>query len=394
MPEGSSTSLAQILGAEIMRVGVWNGHKFTVSDLEDIVAASSEVGYVPPVKVGHDESVGARAWGWVRNLRLAGEKLLGDLMDIPESLAAIIRERGYDQLSSEVYLDLNRNGKKFRRALKAVALLGAEVPAVSDLKPLRELFADYRASAVCFTDPQRDVEVVQGPDRYKFTIHDEGGLEMPETDTKVKDFTHTPPDEVAKLRDEAAAMKAKADAQAAELAEQKAATEAQAQELATLKGQAEALATLQQRADNLTAELAKQKEETLALQAKNREIALTAKLDAWRGPRVFRPYLDVLYRAAWESERTVRLSLEPGKPEEMTLEAVVDKIAGMLAGDVSWMLKQLSIVGGTQHYEDPGAEVHERAKKLMAADSKLDYKQAQDRVLDADEGLKKSYAGV
>jgi hypothetical protein len=66
MPEGSSTSLAQILDAELMRVGTWNGNKFTARDLEDIVAASSEVGYVPPVKVGHDESVGARAWGWVR----------------------------------------------------------------------------------------------------------------------------------------------------------------------------------------------------------------------------------------------------------------------------------------------------------------------------------------
>jgi hypothetical protein len=312
------------------------------------------------------------------NLRLAGEKLIGDLMDIPESLATIIRERGYDQLSSEVYLDLNRNGKKFRRALKAVALLGAEVPAVSDLKPLRELFADYRASAVCFTNEH------------------EGGLEMPETDTKgAKDSTqHPSPDEVAKLRDEAAAMKAKADAQAAELAEQKAATEAQAQELATLKQQAEALVALQQRADNLTAQLKQQKEQTAALEAKNREIALTAKLDAWKGPPAFRPYLEVLYRAAAEEPKIVKLSLQPGKPEEMYFEACVDKLADKLAGDTSWMLKQLSVVGGTQHYDNPQAEVHERVKRMTADDPKLDYKQALERVLEADSSLKQSYAGV
>jgi hypothetical protein len=218
---------------------------------------------------------------------------------------------------------------------------------------------------------------------------------MPETDTKAKDSTeHPSPDEVTKLRDEAAAMKAKADAQAAELAEQKAAREAQAQELDTLKQQAEALVALQQRADNLTAELKQQKEQTLALEAKNREIALTAKLDAWKGPPGFRPYLDVLYRAAWDGERIVNLSLEPGKPEEMSFEAAVDKLADKLAGDTSWMLKQLSVVGGTQHYDDPGAEIHERVKKMMAADSGLDYKQAQERVLDADSGLKQAYAGV
>ena len=287
--DGQTTkSYANIFGAEIMRPGTWNGNKFTSKDLEDIASAAPEVGYVPPLKVGHDESIGARAWGWVRNIRLAGEKLVADLMDIPESLAAVIRERGYDQLSAEVYLNLDRDGKRFRRALKAVALLGAEVPAVSDLKPLRELFADasteyrlqysdsmpqwdqvlhgYPAKALCFTTNQSD-----------------GGRTMPD---KTPDDHLKPDPEVAKLREEAAALKAKADAQAAQLAEQKAAAEAQAAELVTLKTQSQAQA----------AELKDQRELTLALEAKNREIALTAKLDAWKGPPAFRPFLEALYR--------------------------------------------------------------------------------------------------
>ena len=350
MPEGSDTSvvlatggggghnsniaLAEISGAEIMRVGTWNGNRFTLKDIQDIASAAPEVGYVPPLKVGHDESIGARAWGWIRNLRVAGDKLIADLMDIPETLAAIIRERGYDQLSAEVYLDLDRNGKRFRRALKAVALLGAEVPAVSNLKPLRELFADdSKEYRVEYSDPAilHGVTVI---DRWASTVHGypaeaicftnqpEGGRTMPnETtggslpDRQAHSGATVPDLEVSKLREEAAAMRAKADAQATALAEQKAAADAQAAELAALKERSEAQA----------AELKTQKEETLALQAKNREIALTAKLDAWKGPPAFRPFLEVFYRTATESPRTVKLSLETGKPEDISLEIATEE---------------------------------------------------------------------
>lgn len=375
MPEGSSTSLAQILDAEIMRVGTWNGNRFTSKDLEDIAAAAPDVGYVPPLKVGHDESVGARAWGWIRNLRVAGETLVGDLMDIPESLADIIRERGYDQLSAEVYLDLERNGKKFRRALKAVALLGGEIPAVSGLRPLRELFAGDEAKAICFTNQH------------------EGGLAMPDKTTEDQGQSQAP---------QQAAHRPPANDQAAELAGLKQRSEAQAAQLLAMREQAEAqseaqaaeLAALKQRSEAQAEELAKQKEETLALQAKNREITLTAKLDAWKGPPTFRPFLEALFRTASESPRTLKFSLEPGKVEDVSLEGVVDKLAEKLAGDTSWMLKQLSVVGGRDHFEDPGAEVDARARKLISGKPDLEYSQAVTQVLNADPGLKQAYAGV
>lgn len=372
MPEVSSTSLAEILGAEIMRVGTWNGNKFTSKDLEDIATAAPDVGYVPPLKVGHDESIGARAWGWVQNIRLAGEKLVADLMDIPESLAATIKERGYDQLSAEIYLDLDRDGKKFRRALKAVALLGAEVPAVSGLKPLRELFHGVQAAEIWYADHR--------PTRRELINQSEGGRTMPE---KHQDEHIKPDPEVARLREEAVAMKAKADAQAAQLAEQKAAAEAQAAELKSLKERSEAQA----------AELKTQKEQTAALEAKNREIALTAKLDAWKGPPSLRPDMECLWRAAAEFPRTVRFAVDPAKPEDIPFETAVDNLANKLATQVSWMLKPMAVVGGTDYFDDPGAEVDARTKKMMSENPTMDYRVASKRVLDSDEALKQAYAG-
>lgn len=377
MPEGSITSLAQILGAEIMRVGTWRDSRgrpavITPQDLADIAAAAPEVGYTPPLKKGHDDSVGARAWGWIHNIRVDGGKLLGDLKDVPESMAAIIRERGYDQLSAEIVPQLERGGKTFKKALWAVAALGAEIPAISGLKPLSELpmFADSTPETLIFTNDQP------------------GGRTMPEiqhpTATGAPPLPVKPDPEVARLRDEAATLKAKSEAQATQLAEQKAGAEAQAAELAALKQQSEAQA----------AELKQQKEQTTALQVKNREIALTAKLDAWKGPPAFRPFLEALYLTAGESPRTLKFSSEPGKTEDVSLEGVVDKLADKLAGDTAWMIRQLSVIGGTDHYDDPGAEVDSRARKLIAAKPDLDYSVAVTQALNADQGLKTAYAGT
>jgi chromosome segregation ATPase len=61
---------------------------------------------------------------------------------MPALVYDAIRNKRYNTVSSEVYWNFERAGKKFSRALKAVALLGAEIPAVANLRPLHELFED------------------------------------------------------------------------------------------------------------------------------------------------------------------------------------------------------------------------------------------------------------
>ncbi len=61
---------------------------------------------------------------------------MADFTDIVEEVASQIKRLTIDRVSVELMHDLKRNGKTFRRALSAIALLGVEMPAV-DLAPIR-----------------------------------------------------------------------------------------------------------------------------------------------------------------------------------------------------------------------------------------------------------------
>lgn len=145
----ADASLAQTInGVEIFRVGKWNGKEYTAKDLDEMVKNYGEVGYVPPVTLGHTDNPDAPAYGWVRNLRRDGDVLLADFSDVPDDLVDMIKDKRYDAVSSEIYFDLPRDDKKFRRALRCVAILGAHPPGVSDLKPLSDAVAGFAAFAV------------------------------------------------------------------------------------------------------------------------------------------------------------------------------------------------------------------------------------------------------
>lgn len=135
--EPAAATFGAIFGVEIMRVGIWNGRPFTLTNLQQLVDAYRRVGFKPPVKLGHTDEPGTPAYGWVRDLRLEGDRLLCDMEDVPEDLINQIRQRRYDAVSCEVWFDTSWNGEKFPRVLKAVAVLGGHPPAVTGLKPLR-----------------------------------------------------------------------------------------------------------------------------------------------------------------------------------------------------------------------------------------------------------------
>lgn len=138
-----------IKGVEIFSSGTHNSDSYTTKDLDDMIAAFKELDYTPALKIGHGpDEPGARAHGWVTNLRRIGTKLVADFTDIAASTFEKIKARGLDRVSSEIYFNLKRGGKVFRRALKAVALLGAEVPAVAGLAPLHKMLSSDMAEAI------------------------------------------------------------------------------------------------------------------------------------------------------------------------------------------------------------------------------------------------------
>lgn len=131
--------LRSVRAVEVMRVGKWNDIEFTLEDLDTMIAAFAERPFSVPLKVGHGEVSGLPAFGWVDRVYRQGDVLLADFRDVPAWIfESVFVRHEYDHVSIEVFFDLKVNGKKYKRVLKAIALLGAETPAVNGLAPLRD----------------------------------------------------------------------------------------------------------------------------------------------------------------------------------------------------------------------------------------------------------------
>lgn len=159
-----------IKGVELAKVGVWAGGdgrgrpaQLDISR-EDLAAAVAAYEYAlaeggpsaaeVPIKLGHTMAQevfgdlaakmedGAPAYGWVGNLRLQGDTLVGDYLRVPDKLAGMMKSGAWRNRSIEFYRNtkwpLSASGKTFRMVMSAVAVLGATAPAV---KGLADIFA-------------------------------------------------------------------------------------------------------------------------------------------------------------------------------------------------------------------------------------------------------------
>lgn len=134
---------------EIWSAGTYNGDTYTEADLESMARSFHELSgeYKPYVKLGHDagqkllQSDGYPAAGWITNVRRVGSKLYADIKQIPKRLAEMIDAKAYGRFSPEIWWNMKHNGKTYSRVLKAVALLGADVPANPTLSDWITLYA-------------------------------------------------------------------------------------------------------------------------------------------------------------------------------------------------------------------------------------------------------------
>ena len=138
--------------AEIFSTGTWNDETFTVQDLEEIAGNFQRLKshLKPPLKFGHDDNQtllgqadGDPALGWVEQLRVNGNRLLATFVGVPAVVYEAIKSQRYRRVSAEIYFNLRRNGKDLGKALKAVALLGADLPAVTNLEDLTAFLTDW-----------------------------------------------------------------------------------------------------------------------------------------------------------------------------------------------------------------------------------------------------------
>lgn len=138
-----------IQGIDIFAVGEWNGDKYSDKDLDQIVQSFDETrDYLKPyVKLGHGEeqsllrSDELPAAGYIDKIYRKGQKIVADLVRVPKKIYELIKRQAYTKISSELFVNLKVKGKKYPLALKSIALLGGETPAVHTLDEIHGLFS-------------------------------------------------------------------------------------------------------------------------------------------------------------------------------------------------------------------------------------------------------------
>lgn len=137
----------QLKSREILDVGTFNGTEITGEDLDAIVENFDKLGsnHNVPLKFGHNDEQemtdGQPAIGWITKVFRQGNKLFADFSNMPRTVFEAIKNKLYRTVSVELLFNVDNDGNKFNLVLDAVALLGADHPAVKSLADLDALMA-------------------------------------------------------------------------------------------------------------------------------------------------------------------------------------------------------------------------------------------------------------
>jgi len=152
---------ADLDGQEIFATGEYTSaggvkQKYTAADLNGMADAANEMGdrLSAKVKLGHNSKQelaklegifgkdGIPAFGWMRNFRVAGEKLICDMKQVPAKLAGLIKAGAFKYVSLEIAKNFKdeATGKLYKLLPVGIAILGKEMPALSNLNELAALY--------------------------------------------------------------------------------------------------------------------------------------------------------------------------------------------------------------------------------------------------------------
>lgn len=157
---------------DIFQTGKWNSDVYSEADLDHMVAAFDKVGFQPPVKAGHEEGqdknpelrqrlFGAPALGYVGRIYREGKKLFADLINVPKRFGELIKAGTYKRISSEIYWSYKDEASNitYPLVLKAVAFLGADIPALTSLDAIECMFSKAADGTLTYSDNGNEVRV-------------------------------------------------------------------------------------------------------------------------------------------------------------------------------------------------------------------------------------------
>jgi hypothetical protein len=342
--------------AEIFAPGTWNKTwTFAAQDLHDIVANFKALGdnHHVPLKFGHNDKQpmtdGYPALGWVSDVWVKDDKLIAKFESVPTIVKKAFDAKLYRHVSVELDVDVEHRGKKYKYVLSAVALLGADIPAVNTLNDLKHYLDGGERLAA---SRRESFSAVQG----NLTTEPEEGNDMTKEELE------------AAIKAAVAPLEAKFTTAAGDLA------------------------TANAKIKELEAEKSHNEQFEAARKVKMHREALTAKLEVAVKTGVLTPA---------QREGGLRfMRIADDKAVLEVTEASVDeyiKINGNTKKvNMSEQGKGQGSGGkeqGADGYEDAGTEINARARKLQGEDGKLSFAAARDRVMLADPELAQAWLG-
>ena len=358
---------------QVFAIGKWTdssgaAHTYSEEDLIGMAKAANESNYKPAIKLGHNEEQtalkeafgdGAAAAGWMRNFRVEAGKLIADLTGVPKKLSDLIKAGAYKCKSLEISSDFKDEGlgKTFKLMPVGLALLGAKMPALSNLNDLTAIYKTEGSPATSF--------YFSFDETYQSnSLNLKGGDNM--TPEEIKEMQEENSDMKSKLAKlEADCAKHEKDAEAIKAEHAKAIEDAKAELDKSNHGKSEIPESVQKLIDSqakqisdLSAQFSKNEDEKFAAFLEANSTKLTPDMAAAFGEQ---------YKLAKETPTCFKFSKGEGaaKVEFTGAEAIKQRIAAL---PINPLLKEYG------KSDDPKAAGEGFEKKIAAycAENKLD----------------------
>jgi len=141
-----------IRAVPVFKIGNWKGKEYTQADLDEMAKNTnalirSDI-HTPPLKLGHNENQellkndGLPSAGYGTNFYRVGDTLYADFTNLPDMVNDLIKSKRYSKVSIELYDEFKYPGtnENIGKVIRAIALLGADVPAVKGLGDIHKIF--------------------------------------------------------------------------------------------------------------------------------------------------------------------------------------------------------------------------------------------------------------
>lgn len=116
---------------QVFKAGKYPQGEFTQKDVEEIAKNYDPSFCEAPVTIDHEQS--GPAYGWVDKVKTDGDILKVSFKDTPKEFQEDVNAGKYKKVSIELYKNLEGKG----HYLKAVSFLGAAIPQVKGLEPIK-----------------------------------------------------------------------------------------------------------------------------------------------------------------------------------------------------------------------------------------------------------------